>query len=121
MVRMLSRHHLTGLRRALTGLVALVLLVTALGAGMAPAHAHGAGRTPVSVSATSGEHGGTGGKAARHDACHGLRCACHGGTCPDTVAGLSHPLVARILPRLLGLEPVLTSRQDAPPLQPPRA
>jgi hypothetical protein len=119
------RHALTGLRRALSGLVALVLLVTALGAA---AHVHAApvvGSGPVAVSSAHADDGSpsTGQEDGGDLACHGPRCACigHGGARTDQEVRVASPALLRSAHDPIPHAPALISRRDAPPLQPPRA
>ena len=119
------RHLLTGLRRALSGLVALALLVTALGVA---AHVHAAPMTDagaVAISSAPSDDGSrsTGEEDGSDLACHGPRCACigHGSARLEQAVGITSPALLRASHGPVPHEPILTSRGDAPPLQPPRA
>ncbi|TCZ55758.1 hypothetical protein [Roseicella aquatilis] len=52
---------------------------------------------------------------------HGVRCLCHGGMRADYTATFAPPALGTVVYGPIPREPMRTSRQDAPPLQPPRA
>lgn len=52
---------------------------------------------------------------------HGVRCLCHGGMRTDYTITLAPPALSTVTYGPIPREPMRTSRQDAPPLQPPRA
>lgn len=114
----------TGRRHALISLVVLVLFVAALAVSTAALAYPAAGVGSILTGsdcvdcAPDGDVPPEKGALAGH---HGVRCLCHPGMRLEPTTTLAPPTLSVMAYAPIPREPMRTSRQDAPPLHPPRA